>query len=321
MSLLRVDDVSVRFGDVSALDHVSFEVEAGEIVGLVGESGSGKSTLALAIMGLLPGTATLEGEIEFDGRALTSLDEEQRRRLRGDRISMVFQDPAAALDPAFSIGEQIAETVRAHRSVSRREAKGRALSLLREVGIPDAERRYGDPPHRFSGGMQQRVVIATALANEPALLVADEPTTALDVTIQAQILDLMRELRRRHRAAILLIAHDLGVVAQLCDRAVVLYAGQIMEAGPVERLLGELRHPYTNALLAALPDSSRERGGLVTAPGHVPDLTRPPAGCRFSPRCQLAHAACAETPPLLQAEPGRLVACWALNADRETVAL
>src|SRR5262249_22427645 len=173
-ALLRAGDVSVRFGDVSALDHVSLEVEAGEIVGLVGESGSGKSTLALAIMGLLPATATLTGTIEFDGRELTQLGEEERRRLRGDRISMVFQDPRTALAPAFSVGEQIAETVRAHRSVSRRAAKTRALSLLREVGIPDAARRYGDPPHRFSGGMQQRVVIATALANEPALLVADE---------------------------------------------------------------------------------------------------------------------------------------------------
>jgi peptide/nickel transport system ATP-binding protein len=315
MSVLRLGDVSVRFGAVSAVSHVSLEVAEGEIFALVGESGCGKTTLAMAIMGLLPATATVEGAIEFLGRDLTALDERERGMIRGDRISMVFQDPGAALDPAFSVGEQVAETIRAHRQLGRREAKARALRLLQEVGIPDADRRYADPPHRFSGGMQQRVVIATALANEPALLIADEPTTALDVTIQAQILNLMRELRRRHRTTILLIAHDFGVVAQLCDRAGVLYAGQLVEVAPVEAVFAEARHPYTAALLAALPSGAHARGGLAAAPGQVPDLVSPPPGCRFSPRCPIRREECDRVPPL-GALGDHLTACWAVPETR-----
>jgi len=312
-ALLELAGVDVRFGPVSALSDVSLQVGEGEIVGLVGESGCGKSTLALAVMGLLPATASLAGSIRFAGRELTELGEDAHRKLRGDRMSMVFQDPASALDPAFPVGEQVAETIRAHRSVGRREARSRAIELLREVGIPDAARRYGDPPHRFSGGMQQRVVIATALANEPALLIADEPTAALDVTIQAQILDLMRELRRRHRTGILLIAHDLGVVAQLCDRAVVLYAGQVVESGSIERLFGGVHHPYTSALLSALPSAAHGRGALATAPGRVPDLADPPPGCRFAPRCPLRRAACEQVPAPVEVTPGHLLACWAAD--------
>jgi peptide/nickel transport system ATP-binding protein len=315
VSVLRLGDLSVRFGAVSAVSHVSLEVAEGEIFALVGESGCGKTTLAMAIMGLLPARATVEGAIEFLGHDLTALDESERGRLRGDRISMVFQDPGAALDPAFSVGEQVAETIRAHRRVGRREAKARALQLLQEVGISDAERRYGDPPHRFSGGMQQRVVIATALANEPALLIADEPTTALDVTIQAQILGLMRELRRRHRTTILLIAHDFGVVAQLCDRAGVLYAGQLVEVAPVEAIFAEARHPYTAALLAALPSGAQARGGLAAAPGQVPDLGSPPTGCRFAPRCPIRREECDRLPPLA-ALGEHLTACWATPETR-----
>ncbi len=316
MSVLKLDHVSVRFGPVSAVSDVSLEVAEGEIFALVGESGCGKTTLAMSIMGLLPETASLAGAIEFLGRDLTALSEDERAALRGDRISMVFQDPGSALDPAFSIGEQIAETVRAHRRVGAREAKAQALKLLDEVGIPDAERRYRDPPHRFSGGMQQRVVIATALANEPALLIADEPTAALDVTIQAQILSLMRELRRRHKTTILLIAHDFGVVAQVCDRAGVLYAGQLVEVAPVASLFAEARHPYTGALLAALPSAAHERGALAAAPGQVPDLVSPPPGCRFAPRCPIVRAECDRVPPLAPLG-GHLTACWARPETQE----
>ncbi|HEU5362000.1 MAG TPA: ABC transporter ATP-binding protein [Gaiellaceae bacterium] len=310
MTVLRLDHVSVLYGRVSAVSDVSLAVDEGEIFALVGESGCGKTTLAMAVMGLLPRSAAVAGTIEFLGRDLTALGEDERAALRGDRISMVFQDPASALDPAFSVGEQIAETIRAHKPVGLREAKTRAIRLLEEVGIPDASRRYRDPPHRFSGGMQQRVVIATALANEPALLIADEPTAALDVTIQAQILGLMRELRRRHRTTSLLIAHDFGVVAQLCDRAGVLYAGQLVEVAPVAALFSESRHPYTAALLGALPSAEHARGALPAAPGQVPDLVSPPPGCRFQPRCPLRRAECDLVPPLAPVGD-HLTACWA----------
>jgi peptide/nickel transport system ATP-binding protein len=316
MSVLRLREVSVRFGPLSAVSDVTLDVAEGEIFALVGESGCGKTTLALSIMGLLPRSASLSGAIELLGRDLTTLTDDERTALRGDRVSMVFQDPGAALDPAFAVGEQVAETIRAHRRVGNREARARALRLLEEVGIPDAARRYRDPPHRFSGGMQQRVVIATALANEPALLIADEPTAALDVTIQAQILGLMRELRRRHRTTILLIAHDFGVVAQLCDRAGVLYAGQLVEVAPVTRIFAEARHPYTAALLAALPSSAHGRGALAAAPGGVPDLVDPPPGCRFAPRCPLRRAECDRVPPLAPLGE-HLTACWARVETRE----
>jgi oligopeptide/dipeptide ABC transporter ATP-binding protein len=324
MTVLSLRDVSVEYGPVSAVSGVSLDVAEGEIFALVGESGCGKTTLALAVMGLLPASASVSGTIEFLGRDLTTLSEHERGRLRGDRISMIFQDPGAALDPAFSVGDQVAETIRAHRSVGRREAKARALQLLREVGIPDAERRYADAPHRFSGGMQQRIVIATALANEPALLIADEPTTALDVTIQAQILGLMRELRRRHSTTILLIAHNFGVVAQLSDRAGVLYGGQLVEIAPVRSIFAGARHPYTSALLAALPSSAHVRGRLATAPGAVPDLADPPPGCRFAPRCPVRLDVCVHVPPLARVGD-HMTACWArpetqaAASHRETV--
>ncbi|MGZ4414565.1 MAG: ABC transporter ATP-binding protein [Gaiellaceae bacterium] len=308
--LLEFDHVSIDYGDVSATSNVSLTIAKGEIFGLVGESGCGKTTIALATMGLLPSTATVSGAIRFDGRNLVDLDREEQRRLRGDRISMVFQDPATALDPAFSIGEQVAETIRAHRPVGRRESKTRALQLLREVGIPDPERRYSDPPHRFSGGMQQRVVIAIALANDPALLIADEPTTALDTTIQAQILELLRDLRTRHETTIVLIAHDLGVVAQLCDRAGVLYAGQLVEIADVKRLFGAAGHPYTEALLAAQPDVKRARGSLSGARGQVPDPGDLPTGCRYAPRCPIRVDACERVPDLEQIAADHLLACW-----------
>jgi peptide/nickel transport system ATP-binding protein len=316
---LAVDDLSVTFGgqrEVSALAHVELTVEEGEIFALVGESGCGKTTLAMALAGLLPPTARVRGRIRLQGRELTGLPEDELRKLRGDRLAMVFQNPQEALDPAFSIGEQIAETIRAHRDVSKRRARERAIALLREVGIPDAARRYKDPPFRFSGGMQQRVVIATALANEPALLVADEPTTALDVTIQAQILALLRDLRERHRTTIVLIAHDLGVVAQLADRVGVLYAGQLVEQAPVEGLFAAPAHPYTRALLAALPQGSKSRGALAGIEGAVPDPSAPPPGCRFAPRCPYRLPECDAVPALAPFAPAHAAACWLTPGTR-----
>ena len=318
--LLEIQHVRVGYrsgtDDVSAVSDVSLQIAEGEIFGLVGESGCGKTTLALALMGLLPGSAEVHGAIRFQGRDLAGLDDDEMRALRGDRISMVFQDPMTSLDPCFSIGSQVAETIRAHRSTDRRAARERAIQLLTDVGIPEPERRYNDPPHRLSGGMRQRVVIATALANEPALLIADEPSTALDVTIQSQVLDLLRDLRRTHQTTILLITHDLGVVAQLCDRVGVMYAGQLVEVAPVVDIFRAPRHPYTQALLAALPSAGQARGALRVIEGRVPDLVDPPPGCRFAPRCPARMPECDRVPPLV-AEPGdHHVACWLSDATR-----
>jgi peptide/nickel transport system ATP-binding protein len=230
---------------------------------------------------------------------------------------MVFQDPMTSLDPAFPVGDQVSETIRAHRDVDAKQARERALELLRDVGIPEAARRYDDPPHRLSGGMRQRVVIATALANEPALLIADEPTTALDVTIQSQVVQLLRELRTRHDATILLITHDLGVVAQLCDRVGVMYAGQLVEVAPVADIFRAPRHPYTQALLAALPTHEQVRASLRVIPGRVPNLADPPPGCRFSTRCPFVMEECALVPPLAHESDEHLIACWLSDATRQ----
>jgi oligopeptide/dipeptide ABC transporter ATP-binding protein len=316
VSLLALDDVRVDYtrpdgATVSAVAGVSLELEAGETLGLVGESGCGKSTLAAAVMGLLPAEAEISGSVRLDGRELTTLDHEQRRRLRGDRMAMIVQDPQSALDPAYSVGSQVAETIRAHRNVSRREAKTRTIELLAEVGVPAAAQRYGDPPHRLSGGLRQRGVIAAALANDPALLIADEPTTALDATIQGQILALLAAARERRAMGMLLITHDLGVVAQTCDRVGVLYAGQLVELAPTRELFAAPRHPYTRTLLAALPGTG-DRAKLPTLGGRVPDLSDPPPGCRFAPRCPHALVECARTPVL--AGGAHATACW-LDAD------
>jgi peptide/nickel transport system ATP-binding protein len=313
--VLDVADLSVAYTsgthEVSAVSHVSLTVRPGEIVGVVGESGCGKSTLALAVLGVLDRTARVSGRVAIEGKDLATLDAEGRRRLRGDRISMVPQDPLTSLDPAFAVGEQVAETIRAHRPVSAGEARDRAIGLLAAVGIPAAAERYRDAPHRLSGGMRQRVVIATALANDPALLVADEPSTALDVTIQAQLLALLRDLRDQRGMAILLIAHDLGVIAQLCDRVAIMYAGQLVEDAPVGRIFRGPLHPYTQALLAAQPGTGTARGQLRVIGGQVPDLADPPPGCRFAPRCPLRMPVCDTTPTLRAAEPDHHVACWA----------
>ena len=317
-SVLRLERLEVDFlGEtdvVSAVSDVSLSVAPGEVVGIVGESGCGKSTLALATMGLLTGRTRVGGSINFDGQELVGLPEKQRRKLRGDRMAMVFQDPLTSLDPTYGIGEQVAEAIRAHRDVTKSEARERALVLLKDVGIPAAERRYDDPPHRLSGGMRQRVVVAAAVANDPSLLIADEPSTALDVTIQAQILELLLAMRERHGTAIMLITHDLGVVAQVCDRVAVMYAGQLIETAPVAELFRSPRHPYTEALLAAQPTSGLERGKLRVIEGEVANLADPPPGCRFAPRCPLAYEACSERPAMTAAGPGHRVACWARSS-------
>jgi oligopeptide/dipeptide ABC transporter ATP-binding protein len=313
-ALLAVDGLSVRYhsdrGSVSAVDDVTFSVQQSEVLGLVGESGCGKSTVAAAILGLLPAGTDVEGSIRYVGEQLIGADPRRLRQLRGNRIATIVQDPMTSLDPTFSVGEQIAETVRAHAKVSRGIARRRALDVLGEVGIPDPRARYGDPPHRLSGGMRQRVVIAAALVNNPALIVADEPTTALDVTIQAQILALLLQLRDERGTAIVLITHDLGVVATVCDRVVAMYAGQIAERAPTAALFARPAHPYTTALLGSMPTVGHRRGHLRVIAGSVPDLAAPLPGCRFAPRCTHAGPRCDQRPPTSTLDVGHDVACW-----------
>jgi oligopeptide/dipeptide ABC transporter ATP-binding protein len=308
---LRVDYPAAA-GTLSAIDDVSLTVQPGELVGLVGESGCGKSTLSNAVMGLLPQGARVSGSITVAGEEIAQASQHRLRQLRGRAMAMVFQDPATSLDPTFSIGSQVQEAVLAHQRVSRAAARRRAVDLLTQVGIPDAEARFATPPHRFSGGMRQRVVIAAALANDPALLLADEPTTALDVTIQAQILLLMQRLAHEHRTGVLLITHNLGVVAQTCDRVAVMYAGQLVEQGSTLELFANPRHPYTRALLAALPSAQAAPGELAVIPGQVPDLTGELPGCRFFNRCPLATEQCRTKPELLSVGTTQ-VACWAVG--------
>ncbi len=274
MSVLSFGDVGVRFRTADAIqpapavDGVSLSLNSGEIFGIVGESGSGKSTLANAVMGLLPANATVTGSIKVNDREIVGLGDDALRAMRGDEVAMIFQDPSASLDPTWSVGDQIAETVRAHHPVAAAAAKARAIALMTEVGIPDAARRYGDVPHRFSGGQRQRIVIAAALANNPKLLIADEPTTALDVTIQAQVLQLIDKLRRDHGTTILLITHDLGVVSMVCDRVAVMYGGKLLETGETRQLFAAPSHPYTRALMAANPAGAPRGTRLPVIPAE-----------------------------------------------------
>jgi oligopeptide/dipeptide ABC transporter ATP-binding protein len=316
VSLLEIERLSVSFGTVSALRDVSLTVEQGEILGLAGESGCGKSTLGLAVLGLLPRAARVTGQIRLAGRELLALTEPELRKLRGREIGLIVQDPMTALDPCFSVGSQVRDALSAHGDHSRRELAARSLALLSEVGIPDAALRQRDVPSKFSGGMRQRAVIAMALANDPGLLIADEPTTALDVTIQAQVLALLHDLRERRGAAIVLISHDLGVLSQVCDRVAILYAGQLVELGSAERVLHAPRHPYTQALVEAVPSPDHAPGSLVTVGGRVPDLADPPPGCRFIDRCPFAFEPCTTTPPLEAVEHGHRVACWHVTGAR-----
>jgi oligopeptide/dipeptide ABC transporter ATP-binding protein len=314
--LLDVRDLSVSFatprGRVPVLDKVSLTVSAGEAVGLVGESGSGKSVTALSILRLLGEQGRIDaGEVRFEGRDLAALPERELLQVRGRRIAMVFQEPMTSLNPLLSVGLQVAEVLEEHLDLGRRDALARAAALFRDVGIPAAERRLRDYPHQLSGGMRQRVMIAMAMACRPRLLIGDEPTTALDVTIQAQILALLRALGAVSGTAILLISHDLGVVATMASRVIVMYAGQVVEEAPAAELFTRPRHPYTRLLLAVVPSVREKRPQLAAIPGSMPAPGATPAGCRFHPRCPEAVARCREAePPLEPAGPGRRVRCW-----------
>ncbi|MCU0987919.1 MAG: ABC transporter ATP-binding protein [Acetobacteraceae bacterium] len=317
--LLAVEDLRTHFftvdGVTRAVDGVSFTVSAGETVGIVGESGCGKSVTALSILRLLPQRIgrIVGGRILFEGQDLLGLDIGAMRDIRGNRIAMIFQEPMTSLNPVLTIGEQIAEAVRIHQGASPAAALARAEEMLTLVRIPDAKRRLGDYPHQFSGGMRQRVMIAMALSCNPKLLIADEPTTALDVTVQAQILKLMIELKERTGAAVMLITHALPVVAETCQRVIVMYAGRIVETAEVTDLFDRPMHPYTRGLMASIPRlgiAARQKR-LTEIPGLVPDLRKPVVGCAFAPRCALADDRCrAEAPPLADHGDGHLAACW-----------
>jgi peptide/nickel transport system ATP-binding protein len=301
-------------GEVAAVNGIDLRLRRGEALGIVGESGSGKSTVALSLMGLVPPPGrTVAGQIFFKGEDLLQKTAEQMRQLRGNRISLVFQDPMTSLNPVLTVGEHVAEPFLFHQPVSARQAWRLGVDMLRSVGIPATEKRAKDYPHRFSGGMRQRVVIASALACRPDLIIADEPTTALDVSIQAQILVMLREARQRDGAALVLITHNLGVVAELCDRAAVMYAGRIVEEAPVDELFGAPRHPYTRALLGSLPSLGRRERRLQAIDGAPPSLIDLPTGCHFAPRCPLAQPICREILPGLKssAAPDHTVRCLA----------
>ncbi len=314
--LLEVKDLRTSFftprGEVRAVDGVSFSVAPGRLTGIVGESGSGKTVSALSVMRLLPDNARIVGgSITFDGMDLVNLPEPKMRALRGARIAMIFQEPMTSLNPVFTIGNQIGEAIRLHQRLPRAAVRDRAIEALRMVGIADPDRRLRDYPHQLSGGMRQRVMIAMALACNPRLLIADEPTTALDVTIQAQILDLLRELRERLGLAVILVTHDLGIVAQYADDVTILYAARVMERATAAELFRNPLSPYTKGLLASIPGVSGERRRRLQAiPGFIPGPLNPPAGCRFHPRCALAIDDCARVePPLEEKAPGHHVAC------------
>jgi len=316
MALLEIRDlvtiIETPGRRVTAVDHVSLSVEPGEIFGLVGESGSGKSATCRSIIRLFSGAEAriAEGAILFQGRDLTRLDERTLSDVRGREIGMIFQDPLSALNPTMRIGRQIAEGLIRHEGLDARAARKRALALLRGVGVPSAERRLDDYPHQFSGGMRQRVMIAIALACRPKLLIADEPTTALDVTIQDQILKLILRLRDEFAMSVLLVTHDLGVVAQVCERVAVMYAGKLVETADTRRLFRASRHPYSRALLRSRPGAARRGQPLAPIAGAPPDLAVPPPGCRFHPRCPLALPACAGIDgALIEVETGHRTAC------------
>jgi peptide/nickel transport system ATP-binding protein len=317
-ALLEVEDLRVSFrtadGVVGAVDGVSFSLEANRTLGIVGESGSGKSVTGLTIMGLSRGESTdISGSVRFEGDDLLAADDRRLRAVRGDDIAMVFQDPLSALHPFFTVGDQLVEAVLVHRRVGKGEARRRALELLGLVGIPAAERRMSAYPHELSGGMRQRAMIAMALINDPRLLIADEPTTALDVTVQAQILELIRELQAEREMAVILITHDLGVVGEVADEVAVMYAGRIVERAGNEAIFEAPQHPYTWGLLQSIPKMTDERADeLVPIPGRPPSLIAPPSGCRFHPRCPYARPSHSRIDPRLEpvgAEPGHEVAC------------
>ena len=315
--LLKVEDLCTYFhtrsGVAKAVDGISFELDAAETLGLVGESGCGKSVTALSIMRLVsePPGKIERGRIQLNGRDLLTLTDGEMCEVRGNEVAMIFQEPMTSLNPVLTCGWQIAEAVELHQAVSRSEARNRAVEMLRLVGISAPEQRANEYPHQLSGGMRQRVMIAMALSCNPKVLIADEPTTALDVTVQAQIMELLARLQEEMGMAILLITHDLGVVAETTDRAAVMYAGSIVETAGTETLFEDPRHPYTQGLIRSIPDLDTDQDRLEIIPGTVPDLRRLPVGCRFQSRCPLADAHCREVPPpLVEIQEGHLVACW-----------
>jgi peptide/nickel transport system ATP-binding protein len=318
--LLDIQALKTHFftedGVVKAVDGVDIYVKKGECLGVVGESGCGKSQTMMSVMRLIgPPGRIVEGKVMYDGKNLLDLSERDMTKIRGNKISMIFQQPQTCLNPVFKIGDQIAEVLQIHQGLGRKESSDRAIELLRMVGIPEPAKRVNAYPHEISGGQAQRVMIAMALACQPQLLIADEPTTALDVTIQAQILDLMRGLREKTNTSIILITHDLGVVAEMCERVMVMYAGQIVEEGDVLTIFKNPKHPYTKGLIGSTPVLGDVRERLEVIPGSVPNLLNPPPGCRFEPRCQMCHGAArercmAELPPLREIEPGHFVRTW-----------
>ena len=314
--LLDVQDLRTSFftsrGEVQAVRGVSFQVHPGETLGIVGESGSGKSITCMSLLRLLKGSGrVIGGAALFDGRDLLQLDEADLRDIRGNQIAVIFQDPMTSLNPTLTVGEQVIEVVLQHRDVSRAEARQRAIELFDLVSIPSAESRLASYPHEFSGGMRQRVMIAMALACDPKLLIADEPTTALDVTIQRQILMLLKDLQARLGMAVILITHDLGVIAEFTDRVMVMYGGLVMESGNVAQLFADPTHPYTGGLLASVPDLRDDlQTRLTPIAGSPPDMLRPPPGCPFAPRCPQAMLVCARLPPLFVTEAGQDARCW-----------
>ncbi|UCE96637.1 MAG: ABC transporter ATP-binding protein [Candidatus Bathyarchaeota archaeon] len=313
--ILKIENLRTYFdtwaGKVKAVDGVSLEVREGETLGLVGESGSGKSVTALSILGIVPRPGKIiDGKIEYKEENLLEKTESDMQKVRGKEISYIFQDPATSLNPVFSIAEQLTEVIRCHQNVTKKEALEKAIELLRLVEIPDPEIKIWNFPHQLSGGMKQRIAVARALSCQPSLLLADEPTTNLDVTIQAQILQLMKSLKRKLRMSMILITHDMGVVAGVADRITVLYAGAVCETANTKTVFYKPKHPYTKALLTAVPSLALRREKLAVIPGTIPNLIEPPTGCKFHPRCEYAKAICAKkTPRLEEIEPGHYVAC------------
>lgn len=327
-TVLSVNDLHVSFatddGVITAVDGVSFDLASGEILAIVGESGSGKSVTAQTIIGLTrSANTTIGGAVRFGERDLTTLSDDALRDVRGNRIAMVFQDPMTSLNPVYRVGDQIVEAIRAHRRISKKQAHARAVELLQSVGIPHPERRVHDYPHEFSGGMRQRVMIAMALALEPDILIADEPTTALDVTVQAQILRLIEDLNKQRNLAVILITHDLGVVAEVADRVMVMYAGQIVEDASLQEIFYNPQHPYTWGLLGSLPRLDQPRPQhLQQISGQPPSLLNPPTGCRFAARCPHVFEKCSELPPLqdrLSVEGNHLDRCWLTPGDKKSL--
>ncbi len=318
--LLRVENLTTHFyteeGIVKALDGVSFSIEKGEILGLVGETGCGKSVTATSIMRLIPipPGKIVSGKIWFEGRDLLAVSEEEMRKIRGKDITMIFQDPMSSLNPVLRVGFQVLEAILAHTPIQIKEGMAKVVELFKKVNIPDPEQSVSRYPHQFSGGMRQRVMIAMALSGSPKLLIADEPTTALDVSIQAQILTLIKRLQKEFGTSVLLISHDLGVIATMAQKVAVMYAGRIVEYGRVEQIFENPLHPYTRGLLKAIPDLDEEREWLEVIPGSVPNLIYPPEGCRFHPRCAYVREICKrEKPPLIEVEEGHKVACYEYN--------